>query len=218
MTDATIDNDAEASVQDYPIRVCPLAEDDDPLTEDEKLYAEQVQRFFTRNILRDHVAPFFDAKPPLTRRDLTWAATNYFPERPVKVNDPHSGYEVWLHEAHERYLSEYGRDRFDPFRRVYAERSRQVRVVCDQDIEFELPKTTLAQLLWFRWALMYQFLEKCLEHREAIREHWKNSQSKRDRDRRAEQAITGRKAKRAALSDRNECGTQMVRGQFKIHF
>lgn len=206
----------ESAEQDYPIRIVPL-KNDAPLSEDEKLYAEFVERYFTRNLVRDHMAPYVLSEKKLSKRDMTWAAKNYFPENPVMVRHPKTGLPVWLHEAHDMFLDEYRKYRFDSFRRTYEDYSRLVRVVCDHDKSFEL-ETTFAQLIWFRWAIMYQFLEKCEEHQDEIKAHWQQAQSRRNQQRAAERAITGKKAKRAPLTTRFEPHMQVVRGTFEINY
>lgn len=201
---------------DPPVRVVPL-EGDAPFNADERLFAEQMERFYTRNVLRDQVAPYVNGDRALSKRDMTWAGTHYFKHYPVFVRHPHAGFAIRLDEAYAIYLDEYKRHRFDSFRRTYSQYSRRVRVVCPSDASFAL-ETTFAQLKFFSFAIPFKFLEHCERHVDAIKKHWADAQGKRTNKRAAEQAISGSKAKRAALTEAPSRHMEMVRGHFEIHY
>lgn len=205
---------------DYPVQIVPL-EGEAPLTQVERLWAEDLCRFFTRNMLRDKVMPYTEGKRTLSERDMTWAAVHFFKQFPVEVRDPDTGMTVSLHTRHSEYTEEFGRNLFDPFKRVYKDRTRHLRVVCRDDPTFEMKCTAIAQLNWYRFALKYCFLEACEQHIDEIKAHWAETQRKRKQVRMATLAITGKKAKRSPLfnsQDSPAFGSCMVRGTVNIGF
>lgn len=212
---------ATAANQDFAIQIVPLA-GERAFDDEERLWTDHLSQFFTRNVLRDRVMPYTEGKRALSERDMTWAAVNYFAENPIEVRDPFTGFPVFLHIKHAEKTEEYGRHLFDPFKRVYKNRTRHIRVVCRDDPGFEMPKTTIAQLNWYAFALQYRFLEACEAHLAAIKAHWAEAQRKRKHARRAALAISGQKAKRAPLIDNKTRatinGSSMVTGTIKIGF
>lgn len=220
MQEDSAERSAGDNERDFAVQMLPLA-GDRPFSDAERIWTDDLCRFYTRNILRDRVAPYTEGKRALSERDMTWAAVNYFAEFPVEVPHPETGYPVFLHIKHAECTEEYGRYLFDPFKRVYKGRTRHIRVVCRDDPSFEIKCTTIAQLNWYRFALRYRFIEACEAQLDAIKTHWNDTQRKRKHARSAELAMTGEKAKRAPLIKKKVhpiSGASRVSGTIKIGF
>merc|ERR1711862_75224 len=114
-------------------------------------------------MLREKVVPYVEGSRQLSERDMNWAAVNYFPNHPVDVTHPDYGYPVSLHVAHEEHTEDLKRYMFDPFKRVDGNNTRLILARCAQDPSFVL-ETTIAQLIWYRFAIRYKFIEECEKH------------------------------------------------------
>jgi hypothetical protein len=171
--------------------------------------------FYTRNTLRDRVVPIVEGESVVSLRDLTWAATNYFPQARTMTIDPFTGYEIRLDHAYSMYLDEYKKYRFDSFRRVYEDQSRIIVVVCENDPEFVF-KTTFAQLAFFRFALLYRFVENVEARIDDIKQHWAavNEQRKKEK----QSGMAANKSKRAPLTQKAPETMEITRGHFEIRY
>lgn len=210
----------EAETKDYGIQLVPL-KGEPAFNEEEEIWAEDLCQFYTRNILLKKVVPYVSEERALSQRDMNWAAVNYFPRYPVDVPHPDFGWPVSLHIAHEEYTNELKRYMFDPFKRTDEVHTRIILAVCAEDPEFCL-KTTLAQLLWYRFAIRFRFIEECEKKLQEIKKDWMIHWSKRKTERNATKAITGKKARRKPLvtkpNEEERAQPKVVRGPIKIKF
>lgn len=176
-----------------------------------------MEKFFTRNQLVDRMLPIVNGDSEVSLRDLTWAATNYFPQHRVKVTDPNTGYDVRLDHAYDMYLDEYKKYGFDSFRRVYADYSRHIVVVCPDDPSFVF-KTTFAQLMFFRFAIEFQFIENVESRIADIKRHWNETNERRKNEKRSARMTGKSKSKRAPLTVKPPETMEISRGHFVIEY
>lgn len=159
--------------------------------------------------------PIVEGDSVVSLRDLTWAATNYFPQSRTTTVDPFTGYEIRLDHAYNMYLDEYKKYRFDSFRRVYEDQSRIIIVVCADDAEFVF-QTTFAQLSFFRFALTYRFIENVEEKIGDIKQHWAIVNDRRKKEKQS--GATANKSKRAPLTQKMPETMEITRGRFEIRY
>lgn len=204
------------STNDGRVKISP----DDPtteFTESECINAQYLERFFTRKLLNRYVVPIVDGKSPVSLRDLTWAATNFFPQQRVKVRDPNTGFIIRLDQAYNMYLAEFRKYGFDSFQRVYKNYSQHIVVTDSSDPTFRF-RTTFAQLKFFQFAIEYQFIENVEKYIDQIKTHWHETNERRKREKHEAKMSGAKKAKRTPLTQRRPESMEIVDGTFEISY
>ncbi len=191
--------------EDFAIRL--VAEDGMALDPLEEMLVEHVQRFFTRNLIRDRVMPVVLEKNPCSLRDLFWLVTNYFLVRKTRFMVPDEEYPITLSDDYHAWMDHYGKDNFDTYQRG----GRHFNVICDADPTFCF-RETISQLIWFEWAIRRLVIEYAAMHIDNIRAHQKlttfNNKQRR--------ATEGKKFKRQPLTQRPERDMHMLPGQVSL--
>lgn len=191
--------------EDFPIRLVP--EDKGALNFEEEMLVEHVQRFFSRNLVRDRVIPVVVDKTPCSLRDLFWLNTNYFVMRQTRYMVPQEEYPITLSDDYQAWMDHYGKDNFDTYQRG----GRHFDVVCDADPSFSF-RGTISQLMWFEWAIRRLVIEYAAMHVENIRAHQKEKTLSTKRRR----AIEGKRFKRQPLTERPQRGIHLLPGQISL--
>lgn len=190
---------------DYSIRLVPV--DGGELDFEEEMLVARVERFFTRNLVRDRVIPVVQDKNPCALRDLFWLVTNYFGVHQTRYMVPNEDYPITLVDDYQAWIDQYGKDNYDTYQRG----GRHFNVVCDEDPSFCF-RETISQLMWFEWAIRRLVIEYASMHIDGIRTHHK--EITRQNEQRKKQA--GKKFKRQPLTQRPQRGMHVLPGQVSL--
>ena len=194
-----------AADEDFPILVVP--EDGQPLNPEEEMLVERIQRFFTRNMVRDRVMPVVLDKEPCSLRDLFWLVTNYYQVHETRYMVPHEDYPITLFDDYEAWMDHYGKNNYDTYQRG----GRHFNVLCREDESFCF-RETISQMIWFEWAIRRLVVEYAAMHIEEIRAHQKKTNSENKERHQRE----GKQFKRQPLTQRPQRVTHMLPGQVPL--
>ena len=166
----------------------------DDLTEKQRVEARSLQRELTEEWLSRVLVPVLTQTSSVSIRIIDWLVTNYSKSQKV-VLYYNKGKKRRIFDVYHEYddtLTTYGRKLFDPFRRG----SRTYFMAQDDRsgnrVRFE---TTIAQIVFWKWADDKGVLDFCKKNVEAIEKDMHEAHHERNR-----RVAEGRQKKRRPLS------------------
>lgn len=196
-----------ANEPDYPIQLVPL--DGGELTLEEDLLVSRLQNFFTRNLVRDRIMPVVQHNKAYSSRDLFWLVTNYFRERQTRYMVPDEEYPIRLADDYKAWIDHYGKANYDTYQRLGKQ--RYFNVVCQEDASFCF-RETIAQMMWFEWAIRRLVCEYAEGHVEQIKKHQKDANERNKQRKRTE----GKAFKRQPLTQAPQRSVRLYPGQVSL--
>ena len=166
----------------------------DKLTEMQREKAQSLQRELSLEWLSDVLVPILTQTSSVSIRILDWLVTNYSKSQKV-VLYYRQGKKRRIFDVYHEYddtLSTYGRKLFDPFRRGDRTHFMGKDVKTGKMAKYE---TTLAQIVFFKWADEKGVLTFCKKNVEAIEADMHRAHHERNR-----RVAEGRQKKRRPLS------------------
>lgn len=208
---AGCDEQEEEEEEDYPIQLIPI--DGGELTAEEDLLVYRLENFFTRNLVRDRIMPVVQHKKPYSSRDLFWLVTNYFRERQTRYMVPDEEYPIRLADDYKAWIDHYGKANYDTYQRLGKQ--RYFNVVCAHDPSFCF-RETIAQMMWFEWAIRRLVCEYAEGHVDQIKKHQKDANERNKERKRAE----GKSFKRQPLTQAPQRSVRLYPGQvsLRVHY
>lgn len=208
---SVIQDPSAAEEQDYQIQLVPI--DGGELTPEEDLLVYRLENFFTRNLVRDRIMPVVQHKKSYSSRDLFWLVTNYFRERQTRYMVPDEEYPIRLADDYKAWIDHYGKANYDTYQRLGKQ--RYFNVVCMEDSTFCF-RETIAQMMWFEWAIRRLVCEYAEGHVEQIKKHQKDANERNKERKRTE----GKSFKRQPLTQAPQRSVRLYPGKvsLRVHY